>query len=93
MQTLIVIPNEYLIVEGQIGKEMYFARTGLLTLTIKSNNEENDICRVMPGAYVGEMGYFGHASPYSIRGYSYSHVERLGFSTFKRFAPIPFVLK
>ena len=85
MQTVIVSPGEYLVVEGELGSEMFFVRTGRLVISVTiDENVGRDIKVVLPGAYVGEMSFFGEATNASIRADGYGHVEKLTHESLRR---------
>lgn len=56
-ETIRLMPNEYLIREGEESSEMYYLQTGTLGVYKRKGDQEHHIGSIISGELVGEMSF------------------------------------
>lgn len=56
-ETIRLLPNEYLIREGEESTEMYYLQSGTLAVFKRKGDQEHQIGTIISGELVGEMSF------------------------------------
>jgi CRP/FNR family cyclic AMP-dependent transcriptional regulator len=56
-ETIRLMPNEYLMREGEESTEMYYIQSGTLAVFKRKGDQEHQIGTIMTGELVGEMSF------------------------------------
>lgn len=56
-ETLRLMPNEYLVREGEESTEMYYLQSGTLAVFKRKGDQEHQIGTIISGELVGEMSF------------------------------------